>query len=409
MRILQLCNRVPFPLIDGGAIAMFAMTKSFAVAGCEVHTLAINTRKHFVNPAHLPVEFSNYTTLYTVDADTDVKVFPAFINLLAKASYNLARFDIPEFHERLKQLLQQNKYDVVQLEGLFLSPYLATIRKFSTALISMRGHNVEYLIWERMATASTSFFKKKYLNILAKRLKREEMDAIQKVDCIVPISIVDEKTYKLMGANVPMLVCTAGVDEELLFMKAVNREENTLFHLAAMNWQPNVQAVHWLMEKVLPIVKTKFPNLKVYLAGKDMPKVFFDMQNEQIHVQGRVDKAYDFMLSKDIMLVPLLAGSGMRIKIIEGLALGKVIISTSIGAEGIACTHKKDILIADTEEEFSAAIELALNDKLLCKELSKNAIDLVKSTYTNSTIVQNLLAFYKKQLSFRAKEEITVG
>lgn len=403
MKILQLCNRIPFPLVDGGAIAMFAMTKSFANAGCEVHTLAINTKKHFVEPSTIPEWFTEKTELYTVTADTDVKISGAIANLFSTSSYNLVRFDIPDYHKKLEVLLKEHNYDVVQLEGLFLSMYIPTIRKNSTALISMRAHNVEYLIWERMAFNTRSFIKKKYLNLLASRLKREEVEALNQVDCIVPISSVDEKTYRNLGARIPMLVCTGGVEEDLLLFRPDKVEENSLFHMGAMNWQPNVQAADWLLQKIWPLVKVKFPTAKLYLAGKDMQARYFKSQNQQLHVIGRVNNAFEFMLSKNIMLVPLLSGSGMRIKIVEGMALGKVIISTSIGAEGIAYTHKINILIADSPEEFAAAVELALTNAELCQQISENARELVSEKYTNTTIVKALLHFYESLLTTPSK------
>ncbi|MBL0049102.1 MAG: glycosyltransferase [Bacteroidetes bacterium] len=398
MKILQLCNRIPFPLADGGAIAMFAMTKSFADAGCEVDMLAINTKKHKVDVATLPAWFSQKTKLYAVEADTDVTALGAFLNLFSTASYNLVRFDIPAVHAKLKELLAQNKYDVIQLEGFFLSKYIPTIRSNSNALISMRAHNVEFLIWERMAAATASPLKKWYLNLLAKRLKKEELDILNKADCIIPISEVDQQSFKQLGAIVPMHVSTGGVDETLLEKQLPVSNELSLFHLAAMNWQPNVQAATWFLEKIWPLIHPKFPDLTLYLAGKDMPASFFQMQSNQIKVLGSVTDAHAFMNAKNIMIVPLLSGSGMRIKIVEGLALGKVIISTSIGAEGIACEDKKNILIADTAHDFAAAIELALKDKALCATLSKNAKELVKHTYTNSSIIKSLLAFYNALL-----------
>lgn len=398
MKLLQLCNRVPYPLTDGGAIAMFAMTQSLSDAGCEVHMLAINTKKHFVETNELPEWFNAKVKLYTIDANTDVTPQGAVLNLFSTQSYNLVRFDIPEFHKKLAQLLDEHKYDVVQLEGLFLSMYIPTIRKHSTALVSMRGHNVEYLIWERLAASTGSFFKKKYLQLLAKRLKREEISGLQQLDCIVPISAVDEQVYRQQGAKKPMLVCTAGVDESLLKTIPVEIKKNTLFHLAAMNWQPNVEAVNWFMQSIWPKVKVSVPEVQLFLAGKDMSDSMMKHASNQVTVCGMVSDAVQFMQDKQLMLVPLLSGSGMRIKIIEGMALGKVIISTSIGAEGIDCTSGKNILLANTAEEFSAQIVLALGNSELCEQISKNAKALVQQKYTNSSIIAKLLSFYSDLL-----------
>ena len=403
MKILQLCNRVPFPLIDGGAIAMFAMTKSFADSGCEVHTLALNTKKHFVDVGTIPAWFAEATTLHTVQADTDVKAFDAFKNLFSNTSYNLARFDNPEFHDTLKQLLQEHTFDVIQLEGLFLTMYIPTIRNYSKALISMRAHNVEYLIWERIAENTSSPIKKWYLNLLTQRLKKEEISALNKVDCIIPISEIDATVFKSLGAKVPMLVCTAGVYNSLLTKTSALTEKNYLFHIAAMNWQPNVQAVEWFMNKVWQLVHQKLPDVKLFIVGKDMPQHLLDIKLSQVEVSGKVENAHEFMLSKNLMLVPLLSGSGMRIKIIEGMALGKVIISTSIGAEGIDYTHRKNILIADNAQDFVNAIEYALHHPELCEEISKNAKELVKEKYTNSKIVEKLIHFYEQQLARHTK------
>lgn len=398
MKILQLCNRVPYPLTDGGAIAMFAMTQSLSDAGCEVHMLAINTQKHFVEIDKLPDWFHAKVKLYTVDAATDVTPHGAFFNLFSTRSYNLIRFDIPAFHKKLAQLLTEHKYDVVQLEGLFLSMYIPTILKHSTALVSMRGHNVEYLIWERLAASTASFFKKKYLQLLAKRLKREEISVLQQLDCIVPISTIDEQIYRQQGAKMPMLVCTAGVDENLLEAKPAEVKKGTLFHLAAMNWQPNVEAVNWFMQSIWPKVKVSFPQTHLFLAGKDMPDAMMKQNGKQVTVCGQVNDAVQFMQDKQIMLVPLLSGSGMRIKIIEGMALGKVIVSTSIGAEGIDCTSGKNILLADSAEEFCNQIALAISDSELCNRLSKNAKALVQQKYTNRSIISKLISFYSNLL-----------
>ncbi len=398
MRILQLCNRVPYPLMDGGAIAMFAMTKSLADAGCEVVTLAINTKKHWVDESSLPSWFTEKTKLYTVAGETNVTKWGALSNLFSTSSYNLIRFDIPEFHEKLKKLLQQYQFDIVQLEGLFLSMYIPTIRANSKAIIALRAHNIEHLIWKRMADNTSSIIKKWYLNLLTQRLKKEEIATLNAVDCIIPISEIDAEAFRNLGAKVPMLVCTAGVDDKLLNSSQAMIEKNTLFHLAAMNWQPNVQANEWLLNEVWPTISKKFPEVILHLAGKDMPDYYFSKQNNQLQVSGSIANAHEFMLSKNIMLVPLLSGSGMRIKIIEGLALGKVIVTTSIGAEGIACKHKLNILIADTAKEFISSIEWALTNPEACLRISVEAKNLVRQTYTNKKIVENLIQFYNHSI-----------
>ena len=113
---------------------------------------------------------------------------------------------------------------------------------------------------------------------------------------------------------------------------------------------------------------------------------------------GEIEDSYKYISSNSIMIIPLFSGSGMRVKIIEGMALGKVIISTSVGAEGIKCSHNKNILIADNEKDFILEIKRVINNKSIFTELSKNAYEFVRNEYDNLKITKELLAFYKRHL-----------
>ncbi|MCO5289870.1 MAG: glycosyltransferase family 4 protein, partial [Bacteroidetes bacterium] len=121
---------------------------------------------------------------------------------------------------------------------------------------------------------------------------------------------------------------------------------------------------------------------------------FFRIQMKNVFVEGEIKDAKKFMSDKTVMIVPLLSGGGMRVKIVEGLAAGKVIVSTSIGAEGIACTHGENILIANTAEEFANTILSCLNNHLLLNKISVNAQLLARNIYDNSQIGKHVAAFY---------------
>jgi glycosyltransferase involved in cell wall biosynthesis len=132
-----------------------------------------------------------------------------------------------------------------------------------------------------------------------------------------------------------------------------------------------------------------------------MPVWLQNLKNKNIVISGEVENQYDFMESKGMMLVPLLSGGGMRIKIIEGMAIGKTIISTSIGAEGIPYEHGKNILIADTADEFAACINLCVSDPELYLRIGVNARNLVLENFDTAKICQNLLSFYEQLVSLQ--------
>jgi glycosyltransferase involved in cell wall biosynthesis len=397
MKILLLCNRIPYPLTDGGAIAIHNMIKGLKEAGNRVDVFSLNTLKHFVEPTKIPSFFNENGSLIYVNVDTSIKPLDAFLNLFGNKSYNIERFFQSVVMERLKKLLLTSQYDLIQIEGLFMLPYLDTIRKFTKAKVSYRAHNIESQIWSRLA-ASASGIKKWYLELLSKRLMEFESKVPGKVDVIIPITNDDAQFFKTYFRDVKIFVSPAGVDLDNFKNIDVKPIAKSFFHLGALNWLPNQEAVSWLTKSIFQKLISKRSDFSIYIAGKHTPSRFFDYQNSNLFVLGEVDDAIKFMCQHEVMLVPLLSGSGMRLKIIEGMALSKAIISTSVGAEGINYTPNKNILIANTEEEFVSAIEYLLDQPQRITELGSAAKKLIHEEYDNSTIVKRLSAYYKEEL-----------
>ncbi len=398
MRILQLCNKFIYPPKDGGAIAAFNFTKAFSSLGHEVTVLAMNTSKHFYDLKNLPQEIKNIADWIAVDVDTEIKVFPALWNFLQNRSYNIARFISAKFNDKLIELLHQKEFDIIQLEGLYLSPYVETIRAFSEARIAMRAHNIEHEIWERIAENEKSFFKKWYLGILAKQLKKYETERINKYDLMLPITEKDAQAMKSFGCELPVHVCPAPYDETILKPDKSKMEFPSVFFIGALDWIPNTEGLKWFLENVWNKIHSQFPNVQFYIAGRNAKKISADAKRNIVMV-GEVENAYDFMNSKGIMIVPLLSGSGIRVKIIEGMALGKTIISTSLGAEGIPCKDGQNILIADTPEMFTEKISKCINEKMFFSIIGDNAYQFAKQRFSSREVTSKLLEFFKQNLS----------
>jgi glycosyltransferase involved in cell wall biosynthesis len=142
----------------------------------------------------------------------------------------------------------------------------------------------------------------------------------------------------------------------------------------------------------------KHPKLKLYLAGREMPQWLTSLKMKNLEIVGEVPDAYEFIGSKSILVTPLFSGSGIRVKIIESMAVGKAVISTSIGAEGINYTDGKDILIANNREDFIKAISKLFKDKEYTKELGENALKLVKEQHDINKVIAKLERFYNKLL-----------
>lgn len=396
MKILQLSNRLGYPLKDGGAIGIHNFTSAYHQLGHEVTVLAMNTKKHFVLPENLPAFYKNLAYIHTVYVDNSVKIMDAFLNLFSSQSYHVKRFVSKNYSDYLKKLLIQNKYDIVHLDGLFLSPYIDIIRKHSKAKIIMRAHNVEFRIWERMAYNGSTFYKKYYLKLLSKRLKRYELEQLNKYDLLVPISSEDAAVFINAGCKIPVKICAAGLNLDFYTIDKTFIEFPTVFYIGALDWMPNLEGLDWFLKNVWQDLSLKFPKLKMCIAGRNMPESIKKISLKNIVIIGEVEDAVSFINSKSIMLVPLLSGSGMRIKILEGMALAKPVVSTSIGAEGINYIDGNNILIANEPVEFVTQIEKLVNNFPYCEEIGKNARNLIADQYSNKKIVAELIKEYEK-------------
>jgi glycosyltransferase involved in cell wall biosynthesis len=167
------------------------------------------------------------------------------------------------------------------------------------------------------------------------------------------------------------------------------------FHIGAMNWIPNEEGIRWFLDEVWPEVHKKYPEIQFHLAGRYMPAWLVDGYQPKIKVWGEVENANDFVQKHDIAIVPLLSGSGIRIKIIEAMALGKAVITTEVGAEGILYQNDVNIIIANNKSEFVNAIEKCLSKPGFSNEIGKNARALIETVYDNQQIVSRLLLFYE--------------
>src|SRR6185503_3358015 len=176
----------------------------------------------------------------------------------------------------------------------------------------------------------------------------------------------DENLFRKSGWVVPAEVIPVGL--ELDDYPDQSNAENglSLFHLGSMDWLPNLEGVQWLLAGCWPLIHQEFPTLKLYLAGRGFPDWLIQQAPANVICEGEILDAKKFMRDKQVMVVPLKSGGGMRVKIIQGMALGKTIISTTIGAEGIMYEDGKNILIADTPAEILSRVEQCLAEKEFC-------------------------------------------
>ncbi|HVD98939.1 MAG TPA: glycosyltransferase family 4 protein [Cytophagaceae bacterium] len=388
--ILQVTNRLPYPLNDGGNIATYHVTKYLHKFGHRVVLASINTKKHHQDPAKL----STIATVKTVDLDTTITLAGLLKGVFQKTPYNIARFDSEAFKTILEKIIQEEKPSVIQLEGIYLATYAEAIKKKSSAPLVLRSHNIEHEIWERTAQNETNILKKIYLKHLSKKIRLFEQEHMHLFDGIIAITERDKMFYQNNNYKGLLKTIPAGVDLEQLSPTKPRRSELSLCFLGSMEWMPNVQGIDWYLEKVWPILHQKYSTLTLHIAGKGMSDEMKARKIPGVIFHGMVPDAAAFLDEHAVMIVPLLSGGGMRLKIVEAMAHRQCVLSTSVGAEGIDAVNEKEILLADTPKAFVEKTEALLNGTFNAETIGQQAEKLVQEKYSWEKLVREIEKFY---------------
>ena len=399
MKILQLCHKTPLPAIDGGYIAINNITQCLLDSGMDVKVVAVATPKHPFMVSAFSKSYLEKTRFESVYIDTTPHKIEALKTLFTGNSYQISRFYHKNMVNKLTQILKSETFDIIHIESIYMAPYIPLIRKYSKAKILMRLHNIEHQIWERLSENEHNPVMKLAYKVNAHQLRRVERKILQEVDGYMSISEPDYQYFHDTMPNVPGVVIPFGINVDNYDMEDddyIATDHPSLFHLGSMNWSPNVEGIEWFLDEVWPDILTAHPDLTFTLAGHDIPDSIRNRQDKNVTVVGAVPDANEFMMDHDIMVVPLLSGSGIRIKIVEAMALGRVVITTSIGAEGLDVQDGKHLFIANTPEEFVAVVNKCVSMPDICSIISENAQHYISVNHNNAVIAQKIIDFYQK-------------
>lgn len=401
MRILQLCHKPPLPPVDGGCIAMHNITKGLLNNGQEVNVLAIETPKHPVKLQAFPKDYLQKTRFESVFADTTVRMMDGIRAVLKRKSYHIERFNSKDMACKLAEILKHEHFDIVHVESIYMTPYVDVIRKNSSAKIVVRMHNIEHQIWERLASNESNPFMKFLYHVNEKQLRKVEDSILNKVDGYMTISEPDYQYFEKTAPEIPGVVIPFGIDMDNYELEDdfIASDKPSLCHIGSMNWSPNIEGIEWFLDDVWPLIHEAHPDLEFTVAGHGTPDHLMQRKDANVKFVGTVPDANEFMLDHELMIVPLLSGSGIRVKIVEAMALGRVVITTSVGAEGLSVENGKHLFIADTPEEYLSVINKCIQTPDLCTIISENARGFISLHHNNELITDKLLDFYHQILA----------
>ncbi len=392
MRFLQLIKKFPYPPKDGESLLVSSFNEELKKRVNKIDLLAFNTIKHHFDISKLPDAQNHYNEIYEVYLDNRIKWHEALVNIFSKTPYHISRFISKEFEEKLISVLNKNQYDFVLMESIYLASYIPIIRNHSKAKIILRAHNIEHEIWERIAKNTSNIIKKTYINYLTNQLKTYELNHISDADLIITLTSRDLKKLRDGGIKTEAHVVPAGIStNNKINTEFVLRKPIQISFLGSLDWIPNLEGLKWFINNVWHKITLENSNSFLHIAGRNTPKAIFSLESNNIKVHGEVPDSKEFLLSSPIMIVPLLSGGGMRLKILEAMALGRIVISTSIGFEGIDATDGKNILVANTAKEFQEKIQFCIDNPSNLKQISHNAKQLFEEKYKTSKIVDDFL------------------
>lgn len=396
MRILQLSTKVPYPPKDGGAAGVYVFSEVLQKLGHAVSILAINPPKHFIDPSSL-AEMPAAIDIYPVSIDTTPKWYWALNNLLFKSlPYQVERFFHKEVEAKLIELLENFKPEVIQLEGIYLCLYIPIIRKYSKAKIILRAHNVEHALWQEITASEKNPLKKFYLRLQTKRIKSFEIAQLFAVDGITTVTENDKDILQTYKSATPIRVLPFGVSTIENPISPIKQSITDIAFIGALDWMPNLEALQWFINDVWPGILKAYPLLKFHIAGRNASPSFatYITQKKNVVFHGEVPDSSAFLSQYSILVVPLLSGSGIRVKIIEAMRQGLAIIASPKAAEGIPVIHGKNILLAEHPEDFITSIGMIIENHELLAKLSTNAKILVNEKFNILAVGKELVEFY---------------
>jgi len=375
------------------------LCKELKAMGADISLLCMNTSKHYSNPAAIPPEYNYFTAIHTVDLDNTIKPWKAIASMVSGESYHIRRFKSVVFKNKLIEILKTEKFDIIQLETLYLAPYVSTIREYSEAKVVMRAHNVEHEIWERITQNTGSNLKKLYLGYLTRQLKAYEIGQFPVYDYLVTLTDRDLQLFRQKGYANGAASAPIGLDiKGYPYTRPQFGPEMSLCFIGSLDWMPNLEGLEWFLQNVWPIINKRFPKMSLHIAGRNTPMSLLELKLNNVTVHGEVADAGEFLNKHAVMIVPLFSGSGMRVKIVEGMMMGKLIITTTLGKEGIEGENKKEFLVADDVKEFVQAIEYCVTHPDEANEIGKHAEEEAASQFNPREVAERMMEIYNELL-----------
>ncbi len=396
MKILFLSPTVPYPLTDGGRIRVYNLLKQIAEKN-DVSLLALETQ---------PTDTDSVSHLQELGIEVQLvphstvlpRVSPGMLlsAFWKRRPITVARYNVGAYQDKFKELLSSETYDIVHYEMFHTAQFYT-----ETDLPSVLSlQNVDSAIWERLQGETTNLFYKFAYWTQKLAFQRYERVISPKFDAVTCTSDIDASVFQRYCADGAVKIVPNGVDITHFTPDFESEASAHLIYIGSMDWYPNEDAVSFFAEDVLPLIQDSVPDVKFSIVGGNpSARVQSLAERKGVVVTGRVPEIKPYFAEATVFVVPLRIGSGTRLKILEALAMGKAVVSTTIGAEGLALRDGEDIFIADEPKAFADAVIRLLTDTSLRQKIGMRGRTRVEQDYDWRNIGKQLLGVYESVMN----------
>lgn len=387
LKVLVLDEEIPFPLNSGKRIRTWNLLRNlrqqhaitFVCYGMpdtqgisKLEQLGI--RVVLVRSLPAPNSFSFYAG--------------AFSNIFSMWPYSVSRHHTRRFSRAVRELVTTESFDLAHFEWTPYASYMHDVGPLPTLIMA---HNIEATVWRRRAECAPNLMERLFMGMQAWKMARFEKTCFSKAGRVVAVSAEEQKTAKLWGARMTSLVSN-GVDTQYLHPTDEPGERDSLLFLGSLDWQPNRDALLYLLREILPRIQATNPQAKLRVVGRQ-PATRLREQVEGlsgVEWVGEVPDIRPHFVRAAVVLVPLRIGGGSRIKILESMSMGKAVVTTRIGAEGLDVVSGNHCLIADSPAEFSRSVAQLLDAPERAAELGRKGRELVMKQYDWNILARTL-------------------
>lgn len=397
MRILLLTPQRPYPPHQGTTLRNFNLIKELAKRHSVYLLTFLEPDQNSTNHGPL-VDYCQWIdTIPVPQRTTRTRLGQMVTSNRPDMSWRLWS---PTFAKQLAHRLDQHTFDVVEIEGVEMTPYLNVIKTAQPRpLIIYDAHNAEWILQKRAFQADIKtparWIAAFYSWVQWHRLYRYEANVLKQVDHTIAMSYPDKAALHEITPDVSITVVPNGVDLDLYRHFRGTPIHFDLIFTGKMDFRPNIDAALWFGQEVLPLIQTVHPHTTFAIVGqRPHPRLDVLRDNPGITITGYVDDVRPYIAGATVYVVPLRVGGGTRLKIMEAMAMGKAVVSTSVGAEGFPVVSGKELILADEPTAFAQAVVKLLDNPMQRLELGRTGQSLAHANYGWESLVPRLEQIY---------------